>query len=964
MIISAKPRHRRLNLLWKLLIPVVIIFTVAAAILLLRSWQTLSQQLDVKTQEQLDAHARVLSNLFAQWRNEYAHIGTEIASALQAEPGDGLQSHIEESSDLFVRLSWSLVVDSNQKRLARWVADPNRRDPTVGRSAMVRSVLRASRPQGTVSCVNSCEYIIGVPATINGRRVVVLLATPLSDLLPQFQGLTGVDLILVRNEGPPPKAILAQTLTQISPSNLAVFTGASLEPAGSALVAGRVYAWSVADLRAGASDTEIVRAVVVQDLTEQHAAVRRQMQRHTVQYLAMLILSLVLLSWMLNRRLSRLRRLTDVLPALSKAGGYEDTRRALVNASRPGRYADEVDDLRDTLFWLSERLEQLHEAEAASDAKSRFLATMSHEIRTPMSGILGLTEILAQGGLTPDQKRMAQMVHDSTHNLLHIINDVLDYSKIEAGAAEVDSEPFSPAELVESVADLISVSAARKNLRLKVHWSPGIPSKLRGDVGKIRQIVLNLASNAVKFTDVGSVAIRLDCRPINDAECDFVVAVSDTGIGIKPAAQRRVFQRFRQADASTTRQYGGTGLGLAISDGLARLMNGDLQLESTFGAGTTFTLRLCLPISEEAEPLNTQALERYAVELCVEGDDRACLQAHLEGWGAKVGPCDGRAEMPCISIHDAPSGDVTQVEFRFRHGAEARSVNVTRPLKIASIATIIQGLVDGENRPGSVNVTKGLRQFGVRVLVAEDQPVNRELLGRQLRSLGCKAVLCTNGVEALQLLDEEAGFDLVITDLHMPVMDGYELVRRIRSHAKTGVRDMPVIVLTASASTKDLASLSRHGVNRKLVKPASLAALEQCLSDFAVNEEMIDVPVMDDEIMSSNMLPLIDKDLLHDVFGDDLDIVKTYHGMYLENTLPLLDECRAAVAANDHATVESVAHKLAGSTRSLGGVRLAAMLKDLEHAASAGENDLQRLMQRIDETLKAFLDALNELTAD
>ncbi len=960
----ANPRQKRVNLLWKLLIPAVIIFSVAAGILLLRSWQTLSNQLDVKSQEQLNANARILSNLFAQWRTEYAHIGTEIAVALQTNPGEGLRSHIEDSSDLFVRLNWAVVLAGNGEQIATWSADSITPAPAAMRLRMAHNVLRVSRPVGRVSCAQTCEYIIGVPAVINAQRVAVLLATPLSDLLPAFQSLTGAELILVRNESTVPKTIFAQTLTQITPSQLAVFTGESLEPVGSATVAGRIYAWSVADLRAGAADTDAVRAVVVQDLTEEHVAARKQMQAHAGQYLAMLILSLAMLSWMLNQRLSRLRRLTDVLPALSKAGGYEETRRALVDASRPGRYADEVDDLRDTLFWLSERLEQLHEAEAASDAKSKFLATMSHEIRTPMSGILGLTEILAQGGLTPDQKRMAQMVHDSTHNLLHIINDVLDYSKIEAGAAEVDAEPFSPAELIESVADLISVSAARKNLRLKVHWPPGIPSCVRGDEGKVRQIVLNLASNAVKFTEAGSVVIALDCLPLNDAECELVIAVRETGIGIKPDSQKRVFQRFRQADASTTRQYGGTGLGLAISDGLARLMGGELKLDSTYGEGTTFTLRLRLPIAAEAEPLNTQALKGFAAQLWVEDDDRECLKEHLEGLGAKVQPCDADCTAKCIYIHDAPGGDVTQVQYEYRYGDEKRSVLVTRPLKLASIASVITGLANAEHKQGTVGAIKGLRQFGARVLVAEDQPVNRELLGRQLRSLGCKPVLCTNGAEALDLLTAEKKFDLLITDLHMPVMDGYGLVREIRSHRDASVRELPVIVLTASASTKDLASLNRHGVNRKLVKPASLAALEQCLSDFSGDDETIDVPVMDDEMSNHNMLPLIDMELLRDVFGDDLDIVKTYHTMYLENTLPLLDECRAAVHAGDKPTVESVAHKLAGSTRSLGGVKLAAMLKDLEHAAGAGDDALEPLMQRIDETLTAFLAALEKLTAD
>lgn len=992
-------RQRQMRLLWKLLIPAVLVFCALAAMMILRSWHSLNRQLIDQTDQLLFSDARVLHSLYEQLDSEYAHVAAEILNALATNPDDDLQNHIENSADLFVRLNWVAAFDDLSNPVAFWSASLNDAIDELPLSPQLLAKLqRADRPLSSVFCIDTCEYILAVPrlseAGVPGESLsaviatVILVSVPLGDLLSPYAQLTGGDVALASVNANAEVSIFSTTLAPPMQNELSQMLRNTSSDSGVLRAGGQSYSWRRDHLGSGLSgefpvvesadrDTtqEVVVGLVLRNITADLREARDQIIAHLLQFVVMLGLAVGLLSWVLQGRLSRLSRLTAVLPRLSEDANHEATRQALIGASPPGRYYDEMDSLRDNLLFVSERLEKLHDAEAASDAKSRFLATMSHEIRTPMSGILGLTEILAQGRLDSDQRRMAQMVHDSTHNLLHIINDVLDYSKIEAGAAELDPVTFAPSELVETVADLVAVSAARKNLRLKTISNPCLPFKLVGDAGKLRQILLNLVSNAIKFTESGSVTLHWDTTAVDESHSEIKIVVSDTGVGIKDEAQKHVFQRFRQADASTTRQFGGTGLGLAICEGLVHLMGGTLQLQSTWGVGTTFTVHLRLPKAESQPDLRSQCpdLKGYRVQLQLDADESEYFAELLTSHGAEVvvGRAPSRTseqenvDRPQLIVSNLAGGDATQIELQYRDGPTERSVTLSRPIKESTLTEQLITVATGNSSPSHQARSKVLRQFGARILVAEDQPVNRELLGRQLRALGCEALLCTNGTEAVELLKDGEPFDIIITDLHMPDMDGYGLVRWVREHVDPKIREMPVVVLTASASSKDLATLNRSGVNRKLVKPASIAALEQCLADFCTDEmeSLEPVPVGEIEAEPHRELPILDQSLLEDVFGDDMGSVAQFRDMYLESTRPLLDACQQAINNNEWGQLKDSAHKLVGSTRSLGGARLAALFKDVELQAEQSSSEAKTLFAAAETMLSRFLVELDALLA-
>lgn len=991
--IRIRLRQRKMRLLWKLLIPSILIFSALAAMMISRNWQTLNRQLINRTDELLLSDARVLNSLFQQLDSEYIHLTAEMLQSLQAQPNDDLQTYIESSADLFVRLNWVAAFNRRAQPVAFWSASL---DDTIDHlplsSAALSALLVADRPRSTVHCETDCEYILAVPrvesmtADPRGAAVVattIVVSIPLSDLLTPYAQLTGGDVVLLSVRSEREASIFATTLPDRLQGPFLELLLRTDDDHGVVRAGDRSYSWRKDFLSANVARTaqdqtpafmppqEGVLGLVLRDISSALHEARRQSMLHLMQFLIMVGLALALLSWMLQKRLSRLSLLTKVLPRLSEDANHEATRQALISASPPGRYYDEMDSLRDNLLFVSERLEQLHDAEAASDAKSRFLATMSHEIRTPMSGILGLTEILAQGRLDPDQRRMAQMVHDSTHNLLHIINDVLDYSKIEAGAAELDEVDFTPASLVETVADLVAVSAARKNLRLKIIYPTQMPVYLQGDAGKFRQILLNLVSNAIKFTETGGITIRWDCQDIDGQRSEIRITVTDTGIGVKPEAQKHIFKRFRQADASTTRQYGGTGLGLAICEGLTHLMGGTLTMDSEWGKGTAFTIQLKLAHGAPTPPVEScQKLNGYRVSVHLDADESVHIATMLKACGADVDIGESKwavatdhAEGPTFTLQNLEGGDATQIEIRYPTTSGERSVAMGRPIKAETLIEQFTLLATGQSSPYGRKATKALRQFGASILVAEDQPVNRELLGRQLRTLGCKATLCTNGAEAVDLLKDGECFDIVITDLHMPEMDGYGLVRWIREQESTKVRDLPVIVLTASASSRDLATLNRCGINRKLVKPASIAALEQCISDFCGDETEVSDFVAEDTISADlhSELPMVDKTLLADVFGDDLSTVATYRDLYLQTARPQIKECREQLQCGGWEKATCCAHKLVGSTRSLGGVRLAALFKDVEQRAEKADSSAIKLFAEAEKMLEEFCAELDAI---
>ncbi|WP_310634103.1 ATP-binding protein, partial [Paraburkholderia sp.] len=517
-------------------------------------------------------------------------------------------------------------------------------------------------------------------------------------------------------------------------------------------------------------------------------------------------------------------------------------------------------------------------AEAASRAKDDFLAMMSHEIRTPMNGVLGLMEVLERTPLNPDQHQMVGMVHESAGALLQILDDLLDYSKIQAGRLVIDSEPFDVRELVDNAVGLLAGRAHEKGLKMRVDVEPGVAAQLRGDSGRLRQILFNLLSNAIKFTPHGEVSVGVaacNLAPAADAPARqrVTLSVTDTGIGIAPKAQAQLFEPFVQAETSTTRRFGGTGLGLTICRKLAALMDGTLELQSELGRGTRLALHIDLPVETLAVQANglrgkraavvcddagvAEALMHFGASLGMEmtrleaGDrPRRALRAMVKQGGvdlvfaseALAGEFDGQgAPLLRLTENPKPSG------YRVAENGVRVSIN---PLSwrglSAACAMALSGLPNIAVRPAAA--AEGVlaapdrekeRAAGRLILVAEDHPVNQELIRHQLALLGFACDVVDDGAQALEALEHER-YGCLITDCHMPNVSGYDLARRVREIEATRERGatadtsdaarLPILGITANTAPENVRLCYEAGMDDCLIKPTRVATLREHLA--------------------------------------------------------------------------------------------------------------------------------------
>ena len=558
---------------------------------------------------------------------------------------------------------------------------------------------------------------------------------------------------------------------------------------------------------------------------------------------------------------------------LSKVAASVQTDRRSVDVEVPsGRFApEEASELGRVLLEMIERLhthaeelehrveertrslaEQAKELKSARNAameasrmKSQFIANMSHEIRTPMNGVLGMTRLLLESVETDEQREYAEAAHSSGTALLDLLNDILDFSKIEAGALVFEAAPFDINDVLDDVASLFRVKSGEHGIELLPRLAPGTPRGVVGDRGRIRQVVANLVSNAIKFTSSGHVAIDVSGRNI-DGDVHLSIAVEDTGIGIPEDRLAAIFEVFSQADASTTRRFGGTGLGLSIVRKLARLMRGDVTVSSTVGMGSTFTVHLVVPAARE-EPQRLRLAPDHPPMLVVSSHvDAAALLVHQ---ARSIG---GRAEV--ASSLDAAEVWLGEVEFshvivdqefaknvaRLRRHAGAKAALVSwsrigdedrlqsgfdasllRPARIERLFT----LLGGQRKPV---VQLPAMNLSGRLLLVEDNVVNQKVAQRTLERLGVEVVLATDGIEALAALDAQT-FDLVLMDCQMPRMDGYEATRCVRARVDER-RGVPIIALTANVLAEDRQRCLDAGMDEHLAKPLTRDALEATLA--------------------------------------------------------------------------------------------------------------------------------------